>query len=92
MGAFLILFPGTRITTILLVGVIPIPIRFKIPALFYLAWWLAQQVLPAVQTVQGEAYYTTDFVAHLAGFFGGLLIFLFVRKDLLYRYVTGARL
>jgi membrane associated rhomboid family serine protease len=92
MGAFLILFPGTRITTILLVGVIPIPIRFKIPALLYLVWWLAQQVLPALQTVQGEAYYTTDFVAHLAGFFGGLLIFLFVRKDLLYRYVTGARL
>jgi membrane associated rhomboid family serine protease len=92
MGAFLILFPGTRITTIPLIGIIPIPIRFRIPAVLYLVWWLAQQVLPAMETIQGEASYTTDFVAHLAGFFAGLLIFLFVRKDLLYRYMTGAKL
>jgi membrane associated rhomboid family serine protease len=91
MGAFLILFPGTRITTIPLVGISPIPIRFKIPALLYLVWWLAQQVIPAMEIVQGQ-FYTTDFVAHLAGFFAGMLIFLFVRKDLLYRYVTGSRL
>ncbi len=92
MGAFLLLFPGTRITTIPLIGIIPIPIRFKIPALVYLLWWLAQQILPVIQRYQAEGYYTTDFVAHLAGFFAGMLIFLFVRKDLLYRYVTGARL
>ena len=92
MGAFLILFPGTRITTIPLIGIIPIPIRIKIPALLYLVWWLAQQVIPAVESARGESYYTTDFVAHLAGFFAGLLIFLFVRKDLLYRYITGSKL
>ena len=43
-------------------------------------------------SAQGEAFYTTDFVAHLAGFFAGMTIFLFVRKDLLYRYLTGAKL
>lgn len=92
MGAFLILFPGTRITTIPMVGVIPIPIRFKLPALLYLGWWLAQQVIPALEVARGDAYYTTDFWAHLAGFFAGLLIFLFVRKDLLHRYIKGSKL
>ncbi len=92
MGAFLILFPGTRITTIPMIGVVPIPIRFKLPALLYLGWWLAQQVIPALEVVQGDAFYTTDFWAHLAGFFAGLLIFLFVRKDLLHRYITGSKL
>ncbi len=93
MGAFLVLFPGTIITTVILLGVIPIPIRIPIPALIYLVWWLAQQVVPTLQIVQGsDPGYTTDFVAHLAGFFGGLLIFLFVRKDLLYRYFSGAKL
>ncbi len=92
MGAFLLLFPGTRITTIPLIGFIPVPLRFRIPALFFLVWWLAQQIIPAFQTSRGEALYTTDFAAHLAGFFAGLFIFLFVRKDLLYRYLSGSRL
>lgn len=93
MGAYLILFPGTRITTIIVLGIIPVPIRLKIPALIYLVWWLVQQVIPGLAIIQGEnPGYTTDFIAHLAGFFAGLLIFLFVRKDLLYRYVTGSRL
>ncbi len=93
MGAFLILFPGTRITTIALIGIIPIPVRFRIPALVYLVWWLAQQVIPTLQIVQGQdPGYTTDFFAHLAGFFAGLLVFLFVRKDLLYRYFAGSKL
>ncbi|MFC1959928.1 rhomboid family intramembrane serine protease [Chloroflexota bacterium] len=92
MGAFLILFPGTRITTVPLIGIIPLPVRIKLPALVLLGWWLAQQIVPAIQTLRGDEFYTTDFVAHLAGFFAGLLIFLFVRKDVLYRYMTGAKL
>ncbi|MBN2472568.1 MAG: rhomboid family intramembrane serine protease [Anaerolineae bacterium] len=92
MGAFLLLFPGTRITTIILIGVVPIPIRFRVPALLYLGFWLVQQVIPALQVTQGGGNYTTDFFAHLGGFFAGLLIFLFVRKDLLHRYLAGSRL
>ena len=93
MGAFLILFPGTRITTIPMIGFLPIPIRFRIPALVYLGWWLLLQLIPAFQFAQGDLdFYTTDFFAHLGGFFSGLLVFLFVRKDLLYRYISGTKL
>jgi len=88
MGAYLVLFPGTRIRAIFWV-VIPIPYPFQMRAFWFIIPWLVLQLLPSIDILQGAEYYSVAYFAHLGGFLGALLIFLFLRKDALYRYVAG---
>lgn len=81
MGAYFLKFPNTKILTLLPLGFLFLPIR--IPAIFFLGIWFAQQALYGVASLQaptnvgmesgGVAYW-----AHAGGFvFGALLAPLF---------------
>ncbi|MBD2089301.1 rhomboid family intramembrane serine protease [Microcoleus sp. FACHB-1515] len=81
MGAYFLKFPGTKILTLLPLGFLLLPIR--IPAIFFLGIWFAQQALYGLASLQaptnigmesgGVAYW-----AHAGGFvFGALLAPLF---------------
>jgi len=67
----------------------------KLPAFLLLIFFLGQEfiasLLPFLQTQQ-ENVGGVNHAAHVAGFLAALLIFLFVRKDLLTRYFSGRRL
>ncbi len=91
MGAYLVLFPSARIRTIFWV-VVPIPYPVKIRAFWFLIPWLAIQLLPALDILSGFDVGAVAYFGHLGGFLGALLIFLFLRKDALYRYFTGVDL
>jgi membrane associated rhomboid family serine protease len=104
MGAYLVLFPGTRVSGIFFVTAlylpgegwfscfIPIPWRFRLPALLYLFYFLGLQLYFTYLTVTEDINFGIGFLAHLGGFFSGLLIFLYIRKDVFFRYWTKADL
>ncbi|MBA3870454.1 MAG: rhomboid family intramembrane serine protease [Anaerolineae bacterium] len=68
----------------------------RLPAFLLLLFFLGQEslasLLPFLQTQQGGSVGGVAHSAHVAGFLAALLIFLFVRKDLLTRYFSGRRL
>lgn len=92
MGAYMVLFPGTRLSGIVFFFFLPIPYRIRLPAVIPLLWFLVQQLYYSYQTVELEANYGVGFLAHLGGFITGALIFLYLRKDVFYRYWTPADL
>ena len=93
MGAYLVLFPGTRVSGIFFVTsiplpggswfpcLIPIPYRVRLPALVYLFYFLGLQLYYTYVTVTEDINFGVGFLAHLGGFFSGLLIFLYIRKE-----------
>ena len=65
----------------------------RLPAFIVLIFYFGFDILPTLATVEtGELEGNINYVAHVTGFLGGVLIFLFVRKDLLTRYWSGRRL
>jgi membrane associated rhomboid family serine protease len=64
----------------------------RLPAWVLLISFLIQNTLPSVITIQTGQGGGVDTVAHVAGFLSALLVFLFVRKDLLTRYFAGRRI
>lgn len=68
----------------------------KLPGFLLLIFFLAQEfissLLPFIQPGDTANLGGVNHAAHLTGFLAALLIFLFVRKDLLTRYFTGRRL
>ncbi|KYC45918.1 MAG: intramembrane serine protease GlpG [Candidatus Methanofastidiosum methylothiophilum] len=74
LGAYIILYPKNKISTIIPFGFIRI---YKVEALYYLVIWFVIQLLFSFTDPYGGVAY----MAHLGGFFGGvLLIKLFVVK------------
>ena len=64
-----------------------------IPAWMLLIFFAVTNILPSLAVIQGESELVgTNTIAHMAGFLAALLIFMFVRKDLLLRYIKGRRL
>ncbi len=62
----------------------------KVPAWLLLIYFLVRDLLPSFETIQnGQDYGGVNNLAHLTGFLAALAIFLFVRKDLVMRYVSG---
>lgn len=62
----------------------------KVPAWLLLIYFLVRDLLPSLETMQhGQDYGGVNNLAHLTGFLAALAIFLFVRKDLVMRYVSG---
>lgn len=105
MGAYLILFPGAKVNCLWLLGsIIRVPIAairgkdlwhwtIPIPAWIYLIVWLVLNFIPSWAVMQAQIdLQGVNTVAHLAGFLAALLILLFVRKDLLNRYIAGRSL
>ncbi len=65
----------------------------KLPGFILLIFFLAQEFISSLFTfLQQQDIGGVNHAAHLTGFLAALLIFLFVRKDLLTRYFTGRRL
>lgn len=86
LGAYIVLFPKNKISTIIPLGFIRI---YKVEALYYLVIWFAIQLIFNFTDPYGGVAY----MAHLGGFFGGaVLIKLFggkkkkVQKDSLYTW------
>ncbi|MEL7085353.1 MAG: rhomboid family intramembrane serine protease [Cyanobacteria bacterium J06597_1] len=83
LGAYLINFPKARVKAIFLLGFIPIKLR--IPALFYLGWWFVQQAFYSVLSLDDQVNMGTGGVAywaHAGGFvFGVLLVKFFMTKQ-----------
>lgn len=105
MGAYLILFPGARITCLWIVGsILRIPIAIirrqspwswtlHIPAGFLLVYFAVSEALPSFETLQrGDSLGGVNHLAHLMGFLAAILILLYVRKDLLLRFIAGRSL
>jgi membrane associated rhomboid family serine protease len=61
----------------------------RIPAFILLVLFGIQNLLPSLRAIRTGTLGGVDTVAHLFGFLGALIIFLFVRKDLLARYFSG---
>ncbi|MGE5256566.1 MAG: rhomboid family intramembrane serine protease [Hyphomicrobiales bacterium] len=70
MGAYFILFPGSRILT--LIPILFIPYFIEIPAYFFLGMWFLMQFLSAAGT--GEASGGVAWWAHIGGFVFGMLL------------------
>lgn len=65
----------------------------RLPGFILLIFFLAQEFISSLFTfLQEQDIGGVNHAAHLTGFLAALLIFLFVRKDLLTRYFTGRRL
>lgn len=90
MGAYMILFPGVRISGCLFLFIIPIPMRM--PAVVPLLIFLGEQLYFSYFVVTAEVSFGIGFLAHLGGFISAIFIFLYLRKDVLYRYWTRADL
>lgn len=84
MGAYLILYPGGRIRTLILLGFIPVfP---KIRAFWLILYFFALQILPAFHTLFTQERYHVAHWAHMGGFIGSLCIFFFLRPEVFHRY------
>ncbi|SMP61470.1 rhomboid family intramembrane serine protease [Anoxynatronum buryatiense] len=79
MGAYVIMFPLARITT--LVPIFFIPLFFQVPALLFIGFWFISQVFSGVFTLfapmngGGIAWW-----AHIGGFLFGVLVIPFIRR------------
>ncbi len=69
MGAYVALFPRVRLWLVLLF------IRFKLAVIWYIAAWLALQVMCAAAGIKGVGWF-----AHLGGFAAGLAVGLYMRR------------
>ncbi|HBQ64327.1 MAG TPA: rhomboid family intramembrane serine protease [Clostridiales bacterium] len=87
MGAYFLLFPTARITTLIPLGFIPLFIR--IPAVIFLPiWFLTQLYSGTVQTLaDGRVSSGVAWWAHVGGFVGGALLhWLFLNRHRSSRY------
>ncbi|NSW90480.1 MAG: rhomboid family intramembrane serine protease [Firmicutes bacterium] len=81
MGAYVILFPYSRIITF--IPVLFVPLFVRIPALIYLAiWFLIQLYNGAVSSILGGRGSGVAWWAHIGGFISGILFLklLYTRK------------
>ncbi len=109
MGAYLLMFPGARVTCLWGIGmgirlIIVFPLKLftgegtwrwtvSIPSWILLVFFAINNIIPSFETMQEEsAFGGVNTIAHMTGFLAALAIFLFVRKDLLMRYISGRRL
>jgi len=73
MGAYMLLFPYSRIITLIPIFVI-IPLFVRIPAVLYLiVWFLSQLYAGAIQAFAGGMVGGVGWWAHIGGFIAGLL-------------------
>jgi membrane associated rhomboid family serine protease len=87
VAAYLFLYPQHRILTLILVGIIPIPLR--IPAWVFILYTVTRDILGGwlEQEFQeiGYLYSFVDSFAHLGGVIAGLIcVYFFLPRELLY--------
>jgi membrane associated rhomboid family serine protease len=84
LGAYLILFPGSRIAS--LVPILFILTIVEVPALIFLVFWFITQLYSGLFMVEGGAASGIAWWAHIGGFiFGMLMVSFFARRRTTYR-------
>jgi membrane associated rhomboid family serine protease len=86
MGAYLVLYPGGRIRTLVFLTFVPLWPRIR--AIWIVLYFLAIQIVPAVQILLRKEDYSVNHWAHLGGFFSAVFILLFIRPEAYARYVS----
>ncbi len=78
LGAYLLMFPRSKVKLLVLYFMQ----SFKIPAIFFLGFWIAQQLFSGVQaSLPGAESGGVAWWAHIGGFAFGVLFGLFFRND-----------
>jgi membrane associated rhomboid family serine protease len=84
MGAYIVLYPRVNVHMLFLLGFYPI--RFAMPAIFMLGYWIVLQLISGLLSV-GVDSGGVAFWAHVGGFAAGAaLVFVFRNKLLLMRH------
>ena len=86
MGAYLLLYPGGRIRTLVVLSFVPLVPRLR--ALWVVLYFVGIQIVPAVQILLRDADYSVNHWAHLGGFFSSVFILLFIRQEAFARYLS----
>ncbi|HSG44225.1 MAG TPA: rhomboid family intramembrane serine protease [Anaerolineales bacterium] len=87
MGAYLLLFPNGRIRTLYFLYFIPTWPRFR--AYWFIFYYLAIQIIPAMNMYSKGIKYGIGYWAHLGGFFACFFIFFFLRPEAFARYMSN---
>jgi membrane associated rhomboid family serine protease len=87
MGAYLLLFPHGHIRTLYFLYLIPTWPRIR--AFWFIFYYLAIQIVPAMNTYLQGIRYGVGYWAHLGGFFACFAIFLFLRPEAFERYMSN---
>lgn len=86
MGAYVLLYPGGRIRTLIFISFVPTWPRIR--AGWIILYFLAVQIIPALEMMFSNANYGVGYWAHLGGFFSAIFIFLFLRPEAFARYLS----
>ena len=89
MGAYLILFPSGRIRALVLLP-FSVPIFPRVRAFWIILYFLAWQIIPAVQVFLRQGDFYVAYWAHLGGFFSAAFILFFLRPEAFQRFINGA--
>lgn len=87
LGAYMLLFPGGRIRTFLLLIIFPAFPRVR--AFWFLLYWFAIQAVSAYQVYISDLPYSVNYWAHLGGFLAGIFVFFFLRPEAFSRYLSN---
>jgi membrane associated rhomboid family serine protease len=97
VGAYLFLYSGEKIRTVILPGGLPIPFFPRVSAGFFISYLILSDVLNGLLIEQfqklGRNFSSVNSFAHLSGLVGGLIgIYLFLPREMLhYRYQPTPR-
>lgn len=83
LGAYLILFPRSRIAS--LVPILFIFTIIEIPAVFFLVFWFVSQLYSGLFAIRGGGESGIAWWAHIGGFVFGVLMVFFFRRRTNYR-------
>jgi len=84
LGAYLLLFPGTRVAS--LVPILFIFTIIELPAIIFLLFWFVSQLFSGLVSLEGASGGGIAWWAHIGGFlFGMIAVNLFARRRVHYR-------
>ncbi|HLF73872.1 MAG TPA: rhomboid family intramembrane serine protease [Anaerolineales bacterium] len=83
LGAYLILFPRSRIAS--LVPILFIFTIIEIPAMVFLIFWFVSQIYSGLFAIQGGGGSGIAWWAHIGGFLFGIVMVFFSRRRTVYR-------
>lgn len=86
MGAYLLLYPGGRIRTLVFITFVPLWPRIR--AFWIVLYFFGIQIIPALRTLMRQEDYSVNHWAHLGGFFTAVFILLFLRPEAYARYMS----
>jgi membrane associated rhomboid family serine protease len=87
MGAYLLLYPGGRIRTLVFISFVPLWPRIR--AIWVVLYFVGIQIIPAIQILLERADYRVNHWAHLGGFFSAIFILVFLRPEAFARYLSN---